>query len=149
MPGEPFYDKLVADNGSDEYAKTDIELSKKTAGRRRHQHGDADRRAAALRRPEPAAGQRVRADPRTPSPRPGSTWSTAGDINWSPNLPNTSLYDAALFGWQTTAVAVADSMPNYVTDGVNNFYGYSNADVDALSDRAERDVGRRPRRTRS
>ena len=29
MPGEPFYAKLVADNGSDEYAKTDIELSKK------------------------------------------------------------------------------------------------------------------------
>ena len=48
--------------------------------------------------------------------------------NWSPNLPNTSLYDAALFGWQTTAIAVADSMPNYVTDGANNFYGYSNAD---------------------
>jgi len=55
------------------------------------------------------------------------------DINWSPNLPNTTLYDAALFGWQTTAVAVADSMPNYVSDGVNNYYGYSNPKVDELN----------------
>ena len=27
VPGEPFYDQLVAENGSDEYAETDIALS--------------------------------------------------------------------------------------------------------------------------
>ena len=35
---------------------------------------------------------------------------------------------------QTTAIAVADSMPNYVSDGINNFYGYNNPEVDALAD---------------
>ena len=57
-----------------------------------------------------------------------------GDPDWGANLSNTSLYDAALFGWQTTAIAVADSMPNYVSDGINNFYGYNNPEVDALAD---------------
>jgi peptide/nickel transport system substrate-binding protein len=54
--------------------------------------------------------------------------------DWGESLANTQLYDATLFGWQTTAIAVADSMPNYVTDGLNNFYGYSNPDVDALAE---------------
>ena len=38
----------------------------------------------------------------------------------------------AFFGWQSTAVAVADTEANFVTGGANNFYGYSNAEVDAL-----------------
>ena len=54
------------------------------------------------------------------------------DIDWGENLANTSLYDAALFGWQTTAIAVADSIPNYVEGGLNNFYGYNNPTVNEL-----------------
>jgi len=53
--------------------------------------------------------------------------------NWGSTLANTSVYDTALFGWQTTAIVVAGSMPNYVSDGQNNFYGYNNPKVDALA----------------
>ncbi len=132
VPGEPFYDKLVAANGSDEYAKTDIELSKKTL---------AD---AGISTATPIAVRLLFADqnPRRASEyelirdsvaKAGFNLIDGRDINWSPNLPNTSLYDAALFGWQTTAVAVSDSMANYVTDGANNYYGYSNAKIDELN----------------
>jgi peptide/nickel transport system substrate-binding protein len=53
---------------------------------------------------------------------------------WGQELPTNSLYDASLFGWQSTAVAVADSEANFRTDGQNNYGGYSNSEVDALYD---------------
>jgi peptide/nickel transport system substrate-binding protein len=54
------------------------------------------------------------------------------DINWGSNLANNTLYDASLFGWQTTAIAIADTAANFITDGQNNFGGYSNETIDAL-----------------
>ena len=53
---------------------------------------------------------------------------------WGQDLNNTTLYDASLFGWQSTAVAVADTEANFRTDGQNNYGGYSSAEVDALYD---------------
>lgn len=53
--------------------------------------------------------------------------------DWGTDLSNaTAFYDAALFGWQSTSTAVTESKANYVTDGGNNFYGYSNPQVDEL-----------------
>jgi len=52
---------------------------------------------------------------------------------WSQDLDNNSLYDASLFGWQTTAIAVADSEANFVTGGLNNLGHYpAERAVDAL-----------------
>ena len=73
-------------------------------GGRRH---DADRRALPLRRQQPAAGQRVRADPRL-----GGAGRLQRHRRQQPDVgPRTartpSLYDASLFGWQSTAVDVA------------------------------------------
>ncbi len=132
VPGEPFYAKLVAGNGSDEYAKTDIELSKKLladAGIDTATPIDV-RLLFADQNPRRASEYELIRDSVA---KAGFNLVDGRDINWSPNLPNTTLYDAALFGWQTTAVAVADSMPNYVTDGANNYYGYSNPKVDELN----------------
>ncbi len=53
---------------------------------------------------------------------------------WGSLLPDTTKYDAALFGWQSTSLAVGESDANYRTKGQNNYYGYSNAAVDALFD---------------
>ena len=53
---------------------------------------------------------------------------------WGSILPDTSKYDAALFGWQSTSVAVGESDANYRTKAQNNYYGYSNAEVDKLFD---------------
>ncbi|QZN86389.1 ABC transporter family substrate-binding protein [Cellulomonas sp. C5510] len=55
--------------------------------------------------------------------------------DWGTDLSNaTSYYDAALFGWQSQSTAVTESDANYRTDATNNFYGYSNPEVDSLFD---------------
>jgi peptide/nickel transport system substrate-binding protein len=53
---------------------------------------------------------------------------------WGQDLSTNTLYDASLFGWQTTAVAVADSEFNFATGGQNNYGGYSSEVVDGLYD---------------
>ena len=58
----------------------------------------------------------------------------AGDVNWGSLLADTTIYDASLFGWQSTSTAVGASGANFVTDGLNNFGGFSNERVDELFD---------------
>lgn len=58
----------------------------------------------------------------------------ASSDEWGTLLSDTSVYDAALFGWQSTSTAVTESDANFRTGGGNNFYGYSNPEVDALYD---------------
>lgn len=53
---------------------------------------------------------------------------------WGSQLSDTTLYDVALFGWQSTSTAVTESAANFQTGKINNFYGFSNADVDRLFD---------------
>ncbi|MFS0705569.1 ABC transporter family substrate-binding protein [Cellulomonas sp. 179-A 9B4 NHS] len=55
--------------------------------------------------------------------------------DWGTDLSNaTSFYDAALFGWQSTSTAVTEPDANFRTGATNNYYGYSNPEVDALFD---------------
>lgn len=131
VPGSPFYDKLVGENGSDFYATSDPAAAAKVLS------------DAGIDTSTPIDVRMLFADP---NPRRGSEYelirdnaAKAGfnvidgrDPDWGSNLSNPSLYDAALFGWQSTAVAIADTAPQYVTDGQNNFYGYSNPKVDDL-----------------
>lgn len=57
---------------------------------------------------------------------------------WGSDLSGAkSYYDAALFGWQSTGTAVTESDANYRTGATNNFYGYSNPEVDALFDQLQ------------
>lgn len=53
---------------------------------------------------------------------------------WSQELSGSQDYDAALFGWQSTSLAVSGSDANFRTAGFNNSYGYSNPEVDSLLD---------------
>jgi peptide/nickel transport system substrate-binding protein len=135
VPGEPIYDQLVAENGSDEYAETDVEMSKQIL---------AD---AGIDTTTPI---KVRLLTDSENPRRQSEYDliresvaqagfdlvNASRPDWGDQLVNTSIYDAALFGWQSTAInAVASqSMPQYISDGQNNFYGYNNPEVDKLAD---------------
>lgn len=65
--------------------------------------------------------------------------------DWGTDLSSAqAFYDAALFGWQSTSTAVTESKATYITDGGNNFYGYSNEQIDALYD--ELDVTTDPAR---
>jgi len=133
VPGEEFYDRLVTENGSDEYAETDVAMSQQIledAGIDTSTPIDV-RLLYDINNPRRVSEYELIRDSVAQA---GFNLVDGGDPDWGANLSNTSLYDASLFGWQTTAIAVADSMPNYVSDGINNFYGYSNADVDALAD---------------
>src|SRR5659263_681644 len=58
----------------------------------------------------------------------------ASSDDWGSLLSDTSVYDATIFGWQSTSTAVTESDANYRSTGLNNFYGYNNPAVDALYD---------------
>ena len=59
----------------------------------------------------------------------------ASSPTWGADLEaNKSGYDAALFGWQSTSTAVGESGANYQTTGLNNYYGWSNDELDDLFD---------------
>ncbi|MBK8447560.1 MAG: ABC transporter family substrate-binding protein [Micropruina sp.] len=67
----------------------------------------------------------------------GFTVQDKGNENWGPMLQDTSKYDAALFGWQSTSTGVTSLDANYRTKGTNNFYGYSSKTVDGLLDQLQ------------
>ena len=96
-------------------------------------HSSARRSASARLRSSPRTWRRDPSSLSSSQPSGTARWKP-DDPSWGSNLSNTNLYDVALFGWQSTAVAIADTAANYITDGQNNFYGYSNPDVDALYD---------------
>lgn len=60
-----------------------------------------------------------------------------GNENWGAMLNDTSKYDSALFGWQSTSTGVTNLDANYRTKGTNNFYGYSSKEMDALLDQLQ------------
>lgn len=65
----------------------------------------------------------------------------ASSETWGGDLDgNKAGYDAALFGWNSTSTAIGESGANYQTTGLNNFYGWSNAELDDLFDK----LGREP-----
>ncbi len=127
--GAPTYDAIAENNGSSEYAEVDIPGAQallEQAGvttpvdvrflfaddnpRRANEY---DLIAASARE----AGFNV-IDGRSPT--------------WSPDLPDTSLYDASLFGWRSTSVDVAGGEELFGTDAGSNYGGYSSQVVDDL-----------------
>lgn len=133
VPGSPLYDEAVANNGSDFYAEPDPEGAAALladAGVDTSTPIDV-RLLFADENPRRASEYELIRDSVAQA---GFNLVDGRDIDWGSNLSNTSLYDAALFGWQTTAIAVADTAANFITDGQNNFYGYSNETIDALYD---------------
>lgn len=57
--------------------------------------------------------------------------------DWGSQLSDSSIYDASMFGWQSTSTAVTESDANFRTGGGNNFGGFSNDEVDALFDQLQ------------
>lgn len=56
----------------------------------------------------------------------------ASSKDWGQLLSTNDVYDASLFGWQSTSLGVSQVPPNYLSKGQNNFGGFSNAQVDKL-----------------
>jgi peptide/nickel transport system substrate-binding protein len=134
VPGSPFYDAIVEGNGMAEA------------------YGEPDAAAAA----QLLAGAgvttpvnvRLLFDPNNPrrvneyeliaaSAREAGFEVTPYQVqeDWGTDLSNSpNFYDAALFGWASESTAVTESDATYRTGGLNNYYGYSNPQVDALFD---------------
>lgn len=131
-PDAPTYDQMVAENGSDFYAQQDIEKAKQlleeagvdTPVDVRFLYGASNvRRAQQYQLIAEAAAEA------------GFNVIDGGNDNWGMMLDTaTDQYDANLFGWQSTSLAVTEADANFRTGGANNFYGYSNEEVDALFD---------------
>lgn len=131
-PDAPTYDQMVAENGSDFYAQQDIEKAKQlleeagvdTPVDVRFLYGASNvRRAQQFQLIAESAAEA------------GFNVIDGGNDNWGMMLDTaTDQYDANLFGWQSTSLAVTEADANFRTGGANNFYGYSNEEVDALFD---------------
>jgi peptide/nickel transport system substrate-binding protein len=130
VPGSPAYDDVVAGNGSDFYTDDDAanvatakdlleQAGVDTPIDVRFLYGASNVRRANEYQLISAAGEKV-----------GFNVIDEGDDNWGSRLTDTDTYDASLFGWQSTNTFALNSEANYVTGGLNNFGGYSNADVD-------------------
>lgn len=130
VPGSPTYDEIVEANGSDFYSADDAanrETAKELLAQAgvttpidvRFLYGKSNVRRANEYQLIAAAGQEV-----------GFNVIDGGDDNWGSLLTQTTTYDASLFGWQSTNTFALNSEANYVTGGLNNFAGYSNADID-------------------
>ncbi|CAN5726613.1 hypothetical protein BH24ACT5_BH24ACT5_16410 [soil metagenome] len=129
VPGSPGYDEIAAGNGMTQYDAVDIAGAQallEGAGVatpiqvRFHYAANNPRRASEYELIRDSAAQA------------GFEVLDGANPDWGSLLPNIDIYDAAMFGWQSTAVAVADSEANFVTGGINNFYGYSSEVVDGL-----------------
>jgi peptide/nickel transport system substrate-binding protein len=131
VPGSPDYDAMVANNGSADYDEPDV------AG------AQALLEDAGVQTPidvrllfDSTNTRRVNEYEllRDAVQEAGFNLIDQSSPDWGSQLSDNSLYDASLFGWQSTAVAVADTEPNFATSGweSNNFGHYSNREVDNL-----------------
>ena len=126
LPGAAGYDSSVAGNGSSAYASVDIAAAKADLAKAgvnsvdvRFLFGKSNTRRAQefalIQASEAQAGIKV---------------IDNGNDDWSDLLGNKS-YDAALFAWQYTSLAVTSGQSQWQTGGGNNFNGFTNATVDA------------------
>jgi peptide/nickel transport system substrate-binding protein len=128
VPGSAGYDAISATNGMSAYDTVDIAGAQallEEAGVttpvqvRFHYAANNPRRASEYELIRDSAAQA------------GFEVLDGNSPTWSAELSNTDIYDAAMFGWISTTTGLLNSEANYVTDGANNFYGYSNEEVDA------------------
>lgn len=54
--------------------------------------------------------------------------------DWGTLLSDTSNYDAAIFGWQSTNTTQTNSDANFREGAINNFYGYASDEMNGLLD---------------
>jgi len=126
LPGAPGYDSVVAANGSADYAEVDIDGAKAllaSAGVTKtvdvkFMFGCSNTR----RQNEFALIQESAA-------KAGFNVINKCDENWGSAL-GSGVYDAVVFGWQSTSLAVTASKATFASDGGNNLNGYKNDAVD-------------------
>ncbi|HEX4057478.1 MAG TPA: ABC transporter family substrate-binding protein [Galbitalea sp.] len=127
LPGAAGYSASVATNGSSQYASVNIAAAKAALAQAgvtapvsvKFLYGKSNTRRAQefalIQASEAQAGFKV---------------IDEGNDNW-PSLLGNKSYDAILFAWQYTSLAVTSGQSQWQTGGGNNFNGYSNSTVDS------------------
>jgi peptide/nickel transport system substrate-binding protein len=126
LPGASGYDASVADNGSSAYATVDIAAAKADLAKAgvsninvKFLYGKSNTRRAAefalIQASEAQAGINV---------------IDNGNDDW-PSLLGNKSYDAVLFAWQFTSLAVTGAQSQWQTGGGNDLNGFSDKTVDA------------------
>ncbi|MEO6826988.1 MAG: ABC transporter family substrate-binding protein [Microbacteriaceae bacterium] len=129
VPGTPGYDEVKKEGAYAAYDKVDIAAAKADLAKagvssvsvrllygksntRRQQEFELIRQSAA---------------------QAGITVVDGGSETWGQDLSSkTHDYDAALFGWQATSLAIAQNQANYTPGGLNNYYGWDNKELTDL-----------------
>ncbi|GAB3990008.1 ABC transporter family substrate-binding protein [Nocardioides marmoraquaticus] len=125
------YDEMIAENGSEEFAEPDPQAAQQLL-----QQAGVDTPIDVRFLFDPTNARRVSEFEllKPALAEAGFNLIDSSDPNWGELLAQSDTYDASLFGWQSTTLAVSASAENFVTGGQNNFTGYSNEEVDALYD---------------
>ncbi len=132
VPGSPAYEATVAGNGSEEYREQDIEGAiqlLEDAGVDTSTPIDV-RLLFAANNPRRASEYELIRDA---AAQVGFNVIDGNSPTWGQDLDNETLYDASLFGWQSTSINVVTGIePNFKTGGGNNLGNYSSETVDDL-----------------
>ena len=129
VPGAPTYDPLVSENGSAEYEAVDIEGAQALLEEAGVTTPLDVRFLFAANNPRRQSEYELIRDS---AAQAGFNVIDGNSPTWTTDRENPDLYDASLFGWISTAVGIADTNSNFVSEGQNNPQGYSNPQVDEL-----------------
>ena len=127
--GAPGYDEIVAASGIAEYSEVDIEGAKALLAEAGVETPIDVRTHFAENNPRRANEYDLMA---ASAAEAGFNLIDGRSASWGSELSDNSIYDMTFFGWQSTAVAVADTEANFVTTGQNNYGRFSSDTVDAL-----------------
>ncbi|MGK3950695.1 ABC transporter family substrate-binding protein [Microbacterium sp. I2] len=128
VPGAEGYDEAASTNTSADFAEVDIEGAKALLA----ESGITDTSVCILYASNNPRRVNEFALIQASAAQAGFNVTDCGSEEWGGLLGTPGAYDASLFGWQSTSLGVTNSLPTFVTGGINNMNFYSNERVDEI-----------------
>ncbi|NYF17337.1 peptide/nickel transport system substrate-binding protein [Microbacterium sp. AK009] len=128
VPGAAGYDEAASTNTSAEYAEVDIEGARQLL----QESGVTNTEVCILYASNNPRRVNEFALIQQSANEAGFNVTDCGSEDWGGLLGTPGAYDASLFGWQSTSLGVTNSLPTFVTGGINNLNFYSNERVDEI-----------------
>lgn len=133
LPGSEAYEAAITETGIDFYNPADMDANIQKAKDLLAEAGVTNPTVRVLTAQSNNRRQQELQLITTSAEKAGFKVEDASAAEWSTVLTTqTSTYDAALFGWASTSLAVGESCPNYTSKGINNYYGWNSPEIDAL-----------------
>jgi peptide/nickel transport system substrate-binding protein len=127
VPGSPYYDDTIKENGSAAYKDVDIEGAKALLA----QAGVTDLKVKFMYGLSNARRAQEFQLIHASAAQAGIELIDAGSDEWGVKLGDNT-YDAVLFGWQNTSTSSSEPAANFTTTGQNNYGHYNNPKMDQL-----------------